>query len=183
MVRQFVTLVRHRIDRLTGLLAALASQARGQPVEVLVLLDNRQRSTGAKQNALIRQARGRYVTIVDDDDAVAETYVDDLLRALRDHPGVGCVVFDVAFYRFGRLEKIFRYGQEYGWLETDTYIFREPCPLMCWRRDILLRYPFPDQSVNEDAAWIAAGPWKHEPVTQARIPRVLYEYRAEPGHP
>lgn len=151
-------------------------------MEVLVLMDNRQRTTGAKMNALIDTAQGRYVSFVDDDDWVATTYVSEILQALAQSPGVDCVLFDVAFYLFGTFQKTFRYGQEYGWDETPEFIYREPAPFMCWSREIMLRYPLPDQTINEDSVWIQNGPWKHEPIAEARIPHSLYLYRAEPGH-
>lgn len=174
--------VPERIAMLGELTELVGRQARGLPVEILVLVDNRQRTTGLKRNGLVALARGAYVTFVDDDDWVADTYVSDILQAIDDNPGVGSVVFDVALYLYGQFSKIFRYGQEYLWEETEEWICREPGPLMCWSRDIMLRYPFPDQSVDEDSVWVRRGAWKFETVPQVRIPRVLYYYRAVPGH-
>ena len=172
-----------RLESLAGLVVDLTAQAGGLPVEVLVFLDNKRRTTGAKLNNMIEAAQGGYVTVADDDDRVAPTYVRDLLDAIHRNPGVDCIVFDVALYIGGKFVKIFRYGVEYGWTETDDCIYREPGPLMCWKRQVAVRYKFPDQCIDEDSAWIAAGPWKHEPIWQARIDTVLYDYLAVPGHP
>ncbi len=174
--------VPERMAMLGELMAFLGRQARGMPVEIVALLDNRQRTTGLKQNGLVALAQGHYVAFVDDDDWVADTYVADLVQAIDDNPGAGSVVFDVALYLYGKFSKIFRYGQEFLWEERDGCIYREPGPLMCWSRDIMRRYPFPDQTIDEDSVWIQRGPWKFEAVPQVRIPRVLYFYRAVPGH-
>ena len=171
-----------RLALLKELTEFLDRQARGLPVEILALVDNRQRSTGAKENGLVRIAKGQYVTFIDDDDWVADTYVADILQALEDNAGVDSVMFDVALYLYGTFSKTFRYGQEYMWEETEECIFREPGPLMCWSRDIMVRYPLPDLTIDEDSLWIRQGPWKFETVSQVRIPRVLYFYRAVPGH-
>jgi glycosyltransferase involved in cell wall biosynthesis len=172
-----------RLEFLAGLTRELTTQVGGAPVEILVFLDNKRRALGSKRNTLIEMAQGDYVVFVDDDDWVAPTYVRDLLAAIDRHPAADCVVFDVACHINGRFIKIFRHGVEYGWEETADCIFREPGPLMCWRREILTRFRFPDQGYDPDSPWIAAGPWKHEPIRQERIERVLYEYRAVPGHP
>lgn len=172
-----------RLTLLGSLMEDLTRQAEGLPVEVLVFLDNRQRTLGTKWNALVEAAQGNYVTKVDDDDQVSATYVRDILQAIEQHPGVNCILFDVAFYLCGKFQKIFRYGQEYGWTETDDYIYREPAPFMCWQRQIMSRYKFLDVTGSEDSEWINNGPWKHETISQIRIPHVLYSYMAVPGHP
>ena len=171
-----------RLPVLTPLVAELTRQVGDLPVEIQVLLDNRKRTLGAKRNVLIAAAQGEYVTFVDDDDWVEPHYVRDLLDAIARNPGAECIVFDVAFHLNGRFVKHFRYGQEYGWTETEDWIYREPNQWMCWARRVMRRYPYPDQPLDEDSAWIRKGPWKHERIRQARIPAVLYHYRAVPGH-
>jgi hypothetical protein len=56
-------------------------QIGGQAVEHLILSDNRKRSIGAKRQALLDIARGQYIAFVDDDDDIADGYVEELLAA------------------------------------------------------------------------------------------------------
>ncbi|SCM92825.1 Uncharacterized protein BWINRASL_01028 [Bacillus mycoides] len=46
----------------------LYEQAQNKPVEILVLLENKKRTTGEKRNILVEQAKGEYVAFVDDDE-------------------------------------------------------------------------------------------------------------------
>jgi Glycosyl transferase family 2 len=66
------------------LLSLLEHQAvaRMPDVELLYLLDNRRRSVGAKRNALLGAATGEYVSFVDDDDQVANDYVQKIYREI-----------------------------------------------------------------------------------------------------
>jgi len=68
-----------------GLLFSLLesqSIARMQDVELLVLMDNKRRSVGAKRNALLEMAQGEYVSFIDDDDEVATDYVQKIYRLI-----------------------------------------------------------------------------------------------------
>ena len=171
-----------RLEHAAQLLQALCRQAEGRPVEILGLLDNRWRSTGAKMNELVALAQGERVSMVADDDRVEGDYVEALLREAEARPDADLIAFDVAFHLRGTFVKIFRYGQEYSWRETDACIYRAPAPFLCWRREVMLRHPFPDLTSGEDAVWMATGPWTAGALRQARIERVLYHYLAEPGH-
>ena len=70
-----------RIHLLSSVLSDLHEQSKGKPVEVLVLTDNRHRTTGQKRNQLIGLAQGRFISFVDDDDSVAADYVDQILES------------------------------------------------------------------------------------------------------
>src|SRR3990172_4807579 len=63
-------------------------------VEILSLFDNKHRSVGHKRQALIDLAQGEYLTFIDDDDRIAQTYVRDILEALYTNPNADCVVYD-----------------------------------------------------------------------------------------
>jgi glycosyltransferase involved in cell wall biosynthesis len=116
-------------ERLTPLgptVQSLTNQATGKDVEVLVLLDNRRRSTGAKRNALMDIARGDFVAFVDDDDRVTPDYVERLYQALVAHPAADCIVFDVLVDHRGKFTKVARYGVEYRDREDRSFYYRKP---------------------------------------------------------
>ena len=58
-------------------------------VEIIVLMDQGQRSIGRKRNDLKHIASGEYIVFVDDDDAVSEDYLEVILEGIRlHHPDV-----------------------------------------------------------------------------------------------
>ena len=50
-------------------------------VEVLVDVDNKERTTGMKRNALLNRATGKYIVFIDDDDEVPIHYIEEILKA------------------------------------------------------------------------------------------------------
>ena len=71
-----------RFGQIEKLMLELHRQIRDLPVEHLVLLDNKRRTVGEKRDALLRAARGEYISYVDDDDYVSNDYVFSLLAAI-----------------------------------------------------------------------------------------------------
>src|SRR5262252_6316020 len=85
-----------RLDTfLPKVLNHLHQQATGKPVEILCFLDNRARTVGEKRQALLDMAGGEYIAFVDDDDDVAEDYVDRLLECIQHNRGVDVIAFDL----------------------------------------------------------------------------------------
>ncbi len=54
-------------------------------VEILVLLDQGQRSIGSKRNRLKELAIGEYIVFIDDDDWVSENYIEYILSAIKEY--------------------------------------------------------------------------------------------------
>lgn len=50
-------------------------------VEILVNLDNKEKTTGFKRQELLNWSRGKYVIFIDDDDWISNWYICELLRA------------------------------------------------------------------------------------------------------
>jgi len=166
--------VPERLPYLTRLVDELSRQAAGKPVEFLVLMENKKRTIGSKRNALIEQARGQFITFVDDDDRLTGYYVDRLLQEIEAVPQSDCIVFDVAVHFNGRFYKLCKYGKEHAYGQDASYFYRKPNHLMCYARRIAERYKFLDINHGEDDEW-------GERVSQAiqiqtRIRQVLYHY-------
>ncbi|SIR34073.1 MULTISPECIES: glycosyltransferase family 2 protein [unclassified Paenibacillus] len=163
-----------RKERLDPLLETLALQTAGKPVELIVMTDNRRRSTGAKRNSLLQQAQGRYVAFIDDDDRVSERYVDALLDAMAGRPEADCIVFEVMVHEGGKPPRTCLYGVEYEHGMDESRYYRKPNHLMVYRRELALRHPFRDIGYGEDDEWAARA--SRDIVDQARIDEVLYHY-------
>lgn len=150
-------------------------------VEIITFVDNRQRTTGKKRNDLINLSQGKYVVFVDDDDKVDSTYVRSILDVICTEPDVDCIVFDVLYRRMvDGFEKIARYSKDMTYRNDLNVFHRKPNHLMCFRREIALKVPYPNTSRGEDTKWgeLVCPLIKK----QARVDKVLYtyEYREKP---
>jgi glycosyltransferase involved in cell wall biosynthesis len=173
--------VPERLEELARMVGELKRQSEGRTVEILVLLENRKRTIGAKRNALVEMAKGDYVVFVDDDDMVESNFVQALCDAIDGAPGTDCIVFDEGFYERGIFRKIVKHGIEYEHGEDDTYIYRKPNTRSCFAKRIAVRHKFLDISFGEDDEWAsrAIQDIRH----QTRIDAVLYQYRWIPKAP
>jgi len=154
----------------------LVKQAEGKSVEVLSILDNKVSKVGEKRNLIVKQAKGKYICFVDDDDRVEPDYVDAILDAINKNPGVDVVVFDTVVHGYaGGKDKICKYGKEYPNSNKDPEIFqRMPNHLMVHRTELARRCEFKEMQVAEDVDWSIR--MREHVDKQARIERALYHY-------
>lgn len=71
-----------RAASLERLIHALHTQPRASDVELVIEVDNRERTTGAKRNQLVARATGEYIVHIDDDDSVSPLYLERVLTAI-----------------------------------------------------------------------------------------------------
>ena len=145
-------------------------------VEVLALTDNRRISVGAKWNHLIGIARGQYITCVGEDDVLADDYVSSLLKAIRENPGVDCIVFDTDMYVDGEFYVNCKWGLEHTFDddEANKQMYRPVGELMCIRSDIRREHPY--QNVWRGSDWRLMRSIRSSLKTQARVEKTLYHY-------
>lgn len=62
-------------------------------VEILSLIDNREKTTGAKRNELIDMAKGKFSAFIDDDDDVPDYYFSSIFAAIEKNPNLDCIGF------------------------------------------------------------------------------------------
>ena len=75
------------LERLRGI---IDTQVDGQPVQVTVLKDNRERTIGEKRQLALDVCKTPYIVFIDDDDVVSNKYVQLILHELANKPdGVG----------------------------------------------------------------------------------------------
>ena len=65
-----------------------------EDVELLCLIDNKSMHIYEKRNELLRSARGSHIVWLDDDDDVADTYIERLTQAIELHPDDEVVSFN-----------------------------------------------------------------------------------------
>lgn len=176
-----------RKDMAEALWAKLAKQTEGvEDVELLMLRDNKQRTIGAKRQALLDIAQGEYLAFVDDDDDVSCDYVSEIVGSITSNLALG--VFPELFVfpikctinggQEGIVEPSIKYiPQDNGPLAEykPPVTFRPPHQLCVWRSKIAKQARFPDKSKDEDFEW-AAQCW---PLVKNEIgiKRALYHWR------
>ena len=178
-----------RIDAMKMLVLQLQEQALacGQPrsLETLVLLDNRSKSISEKRNDLLAAARGRFIAFLDDDDAISDDYLMQLLEAIDQHPDVDCISFKQWCSIDGEpMDVTFGIGNPHGQLWRDQQgrlgpIRRPPYHMCLWRRELAITESFrPIYGQNgqstEDIDWLM----RLYPKVQLEhhIPEVLHRY-------
>lgn len=187
--------LRTRKNRFARLLSLLDCQ-RCDSIEILIDEDGGERSAGAKRNALLNRATGKYVVFIDDDDVVARDYVGKILAAATE--GTDCITFDLAFLSRGTIPRLRRQRLGGSWKRESTgrmltvavpgldrtmigdgveYETRwtHLCPV---KRAIAISKRFPDSSRLEDLAW--ANDINRLIRTETHIDEVLYFYIKRP---
>jgi hypothetical protein len=160
----------------------LAEQAKdSREVEILLLYDNRMRSTGHKRQVLLDSARGRYITCLDDDDDVAPDYLSVVLDAIRSaEQEIDVIVFNSQCVLNGGNPFVVRTGIEYEneqcWQNEGRWsdIRRKPWHWCLWRSGLAKAASFPDGYIDDDWFWLR----QMIPLVkrQHRIDRVLHYY-------
>ena len=149
---------------------------REDAVELLVFLDNRQRTIGEKRDALVQISRGKFVAFVDDDDDVADNYIETLVKAIDAHgDDISVVTFDQlavingvsAICSFSLLHRNEAFAQ--------PSFKRSAWHVCAWKGDLARKYRFPASNYGEDWAWA-----RHlviEAIKELHINSVLHSYR------
>lgn len=141
-------------------------------VEVLYLIDNRCMTVGDKRNRLKSIAKGEYVVFVDDDDRIADSYIDELVKATWFNKDV--IVFD-SIYTENNISKLMSYSIEYeNDFNTEDIYYRIPDCRMCIKRNVVDQVIFRDISYGED--YYFAIDVKELLKTEYKINKTLYYY-------
>lgn len=175
--------VPERFEQMQRLFRKLESQIAGRAAEILVAVDNRQRSIGLKRDMLVQGSRGRWVAFCDDDDDIANSYIDELFKAINSGQDPDVIVFDQYVKLNDEHPFLVHFGLEFeneqAGMVDDTdmrrNINRKPFHVCAWRGSIARSERVPDESTEED--WLWAQKLCAKAKTQYRINRVLHYYR------
>jgi len=144
-------------------------------VELLCMIDNKNRTLSEKRNELTALSKGKYISFVDDDDDVSADYVESILQAIEHDPDV--VVFDVQV-NLNWTSKNAYYGIQFTHEDGELCYTRKPNDKMVYRKSIAEKVAFQnilceDTIRAEEVSQLAA--------TERRINKVLYHYNANPA--
>ena len=163
-----------RFNVLKTLVDEFTRQIGESPVEHLVLMDNKRRTVGGKRDALLRAARGRYVTFCDDDDIPEPDYVRALLEAAEGLPDVITFRQRVSYNgQDGEVE--FKLGNPNDGFKPGVVTKRNAWHVCAWRRELAVLSAFPASNYGED--WQYASRLCAIPnLKEFHIPRILHTY-------
>jgi hypothetical protein len=144
-------------------------------VELLVFLDNRQRTIGEKRDALVQMSRGKFVAFCDDDDDVAPNYISAIVAAIAANPHVDVITFKQRVLVDG-VEGICHFSLQHQNEPFRAGTFHRNAWHVCaWRGELARRYRFPAINYGEDWSWA-----KHlvmEAAGEYHIDEILHVYR------
>jgi glycosyltransferase involved in cell wall biosynthesis len=154
----------------------IQEQKKAFPDQIEVLTnDNHTISIGAKRQLMLQAARGEYICFIDDDDRIADSYIELVMAGIATNPD--CCSLNGIITTDGKDPKPFKHSIEYDSMyERDGVYYRPPNHLNTVRASIAKQMVFPDWQRSEDSNYCfqlqASGLLKVE----YKIEPVLYYY-------
>lgn len=174
-----VATLARREARLRELLSDLEPQvrhARGL-VEIVALRNRGERPLGHVRQALVDDARGGYLSFVDDDDRVPDYFVERVVWHLVDH--VDYVGWRMQAYVGGRpLKPTFHSLRYHGWSEDAAGYYRDVSHLNPVRTELARRCDFRRAEPPEDVGWADQLRPHLAGAREAYVDEVMYRYYA-----
>lgn len=144
-------------------------------VEILICVDNKERTTGAKRQELLEQSNGDYVVYSDDDDFLYEYYIEEMTRACEQ--GADCVGINGIMTTDGLDPIEWRLSKDYENVtiqENGKSIYlRRTNHITAVKREIALAAGFDNISLGEDKNYSERLVLKSE----VKIHKPMYHYR------
>ncbi len=154
-----------RAVQLGNLLSGLNQQLRiygnkaiPEGVEILVVTDKKENSTGFKRNILLKKATGDYVVFIDDDDSVPPYYIYEMVVACRS--GADCIAINGHMTTDGAHPIKWRLSKDNDNVtikeDGNDFYLRKTNHITAVKREHALKAMFPDKSNAEDKAYSEA---------------------------
>jgi hypothetical protein len=150
--------IREKVNRLTPELR----------LEICLDFDNRESSIGDKRQRLLQRAAGKYLSFVDDDDAITDAYVEDVWGMIRGNFHTMRLWGKIGDYRFMHSTSVKLTDP----MATEHIFQRPPNHLNPMLSDVAKLAPFKDATRGEDLDWT---------LSLYRTGVVKTEYRSDPS--
>ena len=131
-------------------------------------------SVGAKRDALKCRATGEYLVFVDDDDMIAQNYLESILRLMESNPDI--ITFRSLYKSstyWGIVDMNLNHAENEQ-MNDSTIVKRQPfhvCPI---RTSIAQQHSFPDINNAEDWGWMVKV--LTDCKTQSHSDQILHQY-------
>jgi len=146
--------------------------------DIEILFDDRERynisgiMVGEKRQALIDQAKGKYISFVDDDDDISNDYVIEILKAI-DSGSPDVITFRTLADIDGRKYVIdTSIHNPIEQLHGNGPIKRKPSVPHVWLKEATKRTVFQSKNVDEDTDWVNA----INAQSEIKIDKILHYY-------
>jgi hypothetical protein len=170
-----IATIAHRTDLLATLLNHLKPQLR-PGVGVLVYRDNREQLYGPKCQALYQASQADYVSMLDDDDWVADDYIPAVMEALEQRPDY--VGYRIRYTEHGAPQQPIVHTLTCGgWGATADGLHRDICHKNPLRRELALQAGWQGDG-GADQTWANRLRELGQVKTEVFIDRELYHYRS-----
>lgn len=121
-------------------------------VEIVSIIDNKERSVGQKRNDHVSIAQGDYLVISDDDDFLKEVYFDTIKGACERNVDV------ITYFQMARINHEFsivdfRHNNENQFFVKNGITKRRAWHCCTWRREVVKDIKFPLINWGEDEPW------------------------------
>ena len=167
------------LNDLLGEINKITSRENLDKVEIIVNVDDRQKSVGQKRNEILEQAKGKFVCFIDDDDNIDEDYINIIMKIIRENPELDCIGFSGMYYINGNPAMIFKHANEYGghYKDDEGIQYRPINHLNPTRTEIARKIRFPEKNFGEDSDYcdrlLESGLLKNEIIIHDKI---MYHY-------
>jgi len=118
-------------------------------VEFVTYFDNRETSIGNKRKWLLDNAKGKYMSFVDDDDSITDAYIEDLVQTLRGSYHVMRLRGQISQYTFTHSIE----NSLSGFMARGDVFIRPPNHLNPMLTDVAKLFSFKDATQGEDLEW------------------------------
>lgn len=122
-----------------------------EDVEVICVIDNKSLHIWEKRNELLRMARGTHIAWLDDDDDVADNYIERLTETIEENPNADVISFNQDCYLNGIHARVFlKMGNPHepvvpvadGYSQGFKDTLRPPYHFCVWKRTLAQSEPF-----------------------------------------
>lgn len=121
-------------------------------IQLVSLMDTKEMTIGEKRNHLMSMAVGRYLVFIDDDDGIADNYINRLMFGIAQ--GMDCVTFCGEYWENGNYHSDFKISTSvYANLNQPKLMLRKPNHICAVKSDIAKRCQFPHKQVGEDSSY------------------------------
>ena len=147
-----VTKRKEFLDRLLKIL----EKQKTDDVEILVEIDDGEKSIGTKRNILLEKSKGEYITFIDDDDTIPKYYIGEILEGIKYKPDVIGIhlIMDHDGKHSERTYHSLRYGYWYHEPDQENFgrlkYYRNPNHLNPVKRELAVQVKFPEINQGED---------------------------------